>query len=65
LQDREVNPMDEQRRGWKDRLLSVYYAVVGVFGIGRPVVDRRTMYGDDPANDPYSIEYDPKKKRDW
>ncbi len=57
--------MGEQRRGWKDRLLSAYYAVVGVFGIGRPIVDRRKMYGDDPANDPYSIEYDPKKKRGW
>jgi hypothetical protein len=57
--------MDEQRQGWKDRLRSLYLAVVGVFGIGRPIVDRRKMYGDDPANDPYSQEYDPKKKRDW
>lgn len=58
-------PNGKKGRAWRDRLLSLYWAVVGVFGIGRPIVDRHEMYGDDPANDPYSIEYDPKKKRGW
>ena len=55
--------MGDKRRGWKDRFRSVYWAVVGVFGIGRPIMDRRLMYGNNSTNDPYSLEYDPKVKR--
>jgi hypothetical protein len=51
----------QKRRAWRDRLTSVYWVIVGVFGFGRPIVDRRAMYGDDPKNDPYSIEYDPTR----
>lgn len=48
------------RRG----IVGVYATVVGlVGGGGRVIVDRREMYGDDPKNDPYSIEYDPSNKR--
>jgi hypothetical protein len=44
--------------------IAVYVLIAGIFGGGGPViVDRRDMYGDDPANDPYSTEYDPSAKR--
>jgi hypothetical protein len=56
-------PIGDKPAGWKDHFRSLYWAVVGVFGIGRPIMDRRLMYGNDPTNDPYSLEYDPKVKR--
>jgi hypothetical protein len=46
------------RRSIKDRLTAIYWVIVGILGIGRPIVDRRSMFGDDPKNDPYSLEYD-------
>jgi hypothetical protein len=51
------------KRSVKDRLLSLYWVVVGIIGIGGPIVDRRSMYGDDPKNDPYSTSYDPSRRR--
>ena len=50
---------------WLKRgVVGVYATIVGlVGGGGRVIVDRRDMYGDDPRNDPYSIEYDPSNKR--
>jgi hypothetical protein len=50
---------------WLKRgIVGIYAAIAGLFGGGGPViVDRRDMYGDDPKNDPYSIEYDPSTKR--
>lgn len=48
---------------WTNRLTRVYWAIVGLVGLGRPIVDRRSMYGDDPRNDPYSIEFDPTPNR--
>ena len=50
---------------WLKRgIVGVYATVVGLIGGGgRVIVDRRDMYGDDPKNDPYSIEYDPSNKR--
>jgi hypothetical protein len=47
----------------KDRLVDLYWIVVGLIGMDRPIVDRRSMFGDDPRNDPYSIEYDPSSRR--
>jgi hypothetical protein len=48
----------------KRAIVGIYAAIAGVFGSGgRVIVDRRDMYGDDPKNDPYSIEYDPSTKR--
>ena len=48
----------------KRAVVGAYALVVGLFGdSGRVIVDRRDMYGDDPKNDPYSIEYDPSSKR--
>jgi hypothetical protein len=49
---------------WLKRgVVGVYAAIAGLFGGGGPVIaDRKEMYGDDPANDPYSIEYDPSRK---
>ena len=45
--------MNEKKRStWKERLESVYWVVVGLVGLGRPIVDRRSMYGDDRRNDP-------------
>jgi hypothetical protein len=54
--------MTQKQRTLKDRLASIYWSIVGIVGIGRPIVDRKSMYGDAPKNDPYSIEYDPKSK---
>jgi hypothetical protein len=55
--------MESRKRGtWKERLLTAYWAIVGIFGIGRPIVDRRSMYGDDPKNDPYSPDYEPDRR---
>lgn len=51
------------KRSLKDRLLAIYWMVVGIFGIGGPIVDRRSMYGDDPKNDPYDTRYDPSRRR--
>ena len=50
---------------WMKRaVVGVYAWIVGLFGGGgHVIVDRRDMYGDDPANDPYSTEYDPSSKR--
>jgi hypothetical protein len=36
---------------------------VGIIGTGRPIVDRRQMFGDDPKSDPYSIDYEPSRRR--
>jgi hypothetical protein len=57
--------VSEQRKPspWKERLLRVYWVVVGVYGIGQPIVDRHSMFGDDPKNDPYSLDYDPSSQR--
>ena len=48
----------QKSRSWRERLTSIYWAVVGLIGLGRPIVDRRAMFGEDPRNDPYSIEFD-------
>jgi hypothetical protein len=47
-------------RDLKARLLGLYWLVVGVIGLGQPIVDRRSMFGVDPKNDPYSHDYDPR-----
>jgi hypothetical protein len=52
-----------RRPSLKDRLLAAYWMIVGIVGLGRPIVDRRSMFGDDPKNDPYSIDYDPSRRR--
>lgn len=48
---------------WPKRAgIAVYAGVAGLLGGGgRVVVDRRDMYGDDPANDPYSPDVDPSR----
>ena len=50
-------PPDEVRRrrvgsGW-------FWKVVGLVGFGQPIVDRERMYGDDPRNDQYGMDFDP------
>jgi hypothetical protein len=58
-----IEPMRTQKRPTlKDRILSVYWFVVGAFGFGVPIVDRRLMYGSDPTNDPYSIDFVPESR---
>ena len=48
----------------KRAIVGIYAAIAGVFGGGGPVIaDRREMFGDDPKNDPNSIEYDPSDER--
>ena len=49
------------RRNWRNWLENAYWAIVGLVGLGQPIVDRRSMYGDDPRNDPYSLEFDPDR----
>ena len=45
--------------------IGVYVLILGAVGGGggHLIADRRDMYGDDPANDPYSPEFDPSGKR--
>jgi hypothetical protein len=52
-------------RKWLKRgVVGVYAAIVGMLGgAGHVIADRRDMYGNDPRNDPYSIEYDPSDQR--
>ena len=50
------------KRSIMDRLSAAYWVVVGIIGIGRPIVDRRQMFGDDPKNDPYSIDFEPSRR---
>ena len=49
---------------WVKRIVVGAYAIVAglVGGGGRVIVDRRDMYGDDPANDPYSPDFDPSRR---
>ena len=39
-----------------------WWKVIGIFGIGQPIVDREKMYGDDRQNDPYQHDFDPNRK---
>ena len=39
-----------------------WWKLLGVFGLGQPIVDREKMYGDDPRNDPYQRDFDPNRK---
>jgi hypothetical protein len=55
-----TSPSDEVRRrrsgpGW-------FWKLAGLVGIGQPIVDRESMYGDDPRNDPYSQDFDPNRR---
>ena len=53
------------RTAWKWLKRGVVAAFVIVLGLagagGRIFVDRRQMYGDDPANDPYSPDFDARR----
>ena len=55
----------QPRRSLRQRLVDAYFALVGAIGvgIGAPIVNRRRMYGDDLANDPYSLEFDSSRSR--
>ena len=56
--------MTSQRRGGRRQaLLDMYWAIVGLFGIGQPIVDRRAMFGDGPTADPYSLDWAPTPHR--
>ncbi|HEU4862725.1 MAG TPA: hypothetical protein VFU44_03030 [Candidatus Limnocylindria bacterium] len=50
---------------WVKRVAVGAYALVAglIGGGGRVIVDRRDMYGDDSANDPYSMDFDPNRPR--
>ena len=51
--------MDTKKRpSFMERLAIAFWALVGLGGIGGPIVDRRSMYGDDPRNDPYRLDFD-------
>jgi hypothetical protein len=40
--------------------VAAFVILLGLAGAGgRVFVDRRDMYGEDPANDPYSPDFDP------
>jgi hypothetical protein len=47
-----------KRRSFAERLAIVFWAIVGLAGIGGPIVGRRSMYGDDPRHDPYRLDFD-------
>ena len=51
---------------WLKRLgIATYALFAGAVGAGGGpvIVDRVDMYGEDPTNDPYSMDYDPAPKR--
>jgi hypothetical protein len=48
----------KKRRSVTERLANAFWALVGLGGIGGPIVDRRSMYGDDPRHDPYRLDFD-------
>jgi hypothetical protein len=51
-------------RGAKAAVVVVWALVAGALGADAPVLgDRKAMYGDDPANNPHSPEYDPNAGR--
>lgn len=41
-----------------DRIGDAFWALIGLAGLGGPIVDRRSMYGDDPRHDPYALDFD-------
>lgn len=49
---------------WLRRAMGAAYVLIaGLVGSGgHVIVDRREMYGDDPANDPYSPDFDPNRR---
>jgi hypothetical protein len=48
----------ERQASVLERLGVAFWALVGMAGLGGPIVDRRSMYGDDPRNDPYRLDFD-------
>jgi hypothetical protein len=48
-----------KRRTVMDRISDAFWALIGLAGLGGPIVDRRSMYGDDPKSDPYALDFDP------
>jgi hypothetical protein len=58
---------DRERRQAEIRRTRVggnwFWRIVGVLGLGRPIVNREDVYGDDPRNDPYDSEFDPERRR--
>ena len=53
----------QRRRSLRAWLVDAYWLVVGIVALGRPIVDRRAMYGDERSNDPYSIDFEPVRSR--
>lgn len=47
-----------KRRSVMARIGDAFWALVGLAGLGGPIVDRRSMYGDDPRHDPYALDFD-------
>ena len=41
-----------------DRIGDAFWALLGLAGLGGPIVDRRSMFGDDPRHDPYALDFD-------
>lgn len=50
---------------WLKRAGVAVYALIAMLvgtGGGPVIADRRDMYGDDPSNDPYSMDFDPSHR---
>lgn len=47
-----------KRPSFRDRIGDAFWALVGLAGLGGPIVDRRSMYGADPKDDPYRMDFD-------
>jgi hypothetical protein len=61
MERKETSVDSYEQERWRQRLSSAFWAIVGLVGLGRPIVDRHAMYGDDPRNDPYSLDFDPDR----
>ena len=54
--------MDGVRRWTRRIAIGIYAVITGLVGVGgRPIVDRGDLYGDDPANHPYGMDFDPDR----
>jgi len=48
----------KKRSSFRGLLSDVFWSLVGIAGLGGPIVDRHAMYGGHPKDDPYRMDFD-------